>query len=251
MSKVDYGCYIDTTGMDDETRAKVEKVFVDKFGVSSSGLSRKYGNLLFSENEGCGCYYQSVTDYDEYPVTLEEVLAELPEDKEPFKLKQGDYVDVRGLSLDDKIKIAWLFVEYGANEYSLDNDQYDLWEDDEYIGWDCDGDVYGAKPITDQGWLDTMGLVNKVDTGIILQGVIGASDTVSRFDRNVVFLDYEAKPCNSSMEITITNDEEVTIEIGNHCCFDSVEKGKSKEECVDILKSWSNIINGAIKELEE
>ena len=33
MSKVDCGCYIDTTGMDDETRAKVEKVFVDKFGV--------------------------------------------------------------------------------------------------------------------------------------------------------------------------------------------------------------------------
>lgn len=157
MSKVDYGCYIDTTGMDDDTRAKVEKVFVDKFGVDygMQDLERCHGSNLFAGGKGNGAYYSNTTLNWEFPVTLEEVLAELPEDKEPF----------------------------------------------------C--------------------------------------------DRNVVFLDYDAKPCNGAMEITITNSEEMTVTIGDMVCFDSVDKGKSKEECVDILKSWSSIINGAIKEMEE
>lgn len=159
MSKVDYGCYIDTTGMDDETRAKVERVFVDKFGIDGGALRDQtvlvFETKLFAGQPGNGCYYHDTVWGTEHPVTLEDVLAELDEDDEVH------------------------------------------------------------------------------------------------FDRNVVFLDYEAKPCNSAMEITITNSEEVTVMIGDTVCFDSVEKGKSKEECVDILKSWSNIINGAIKELEE
>ena len=89
MSKVGYGCYIETAGLDADTIKKIEAVFVEKFGMSSSELSKKKDSFtkLFAGQEGNGCYYESLVLHPEYPVTVEDVLGSIEEEEEVTEFK--------------------------------------------------------------------------------------------------------------------------------------------------------------------
>lgn len=83
LNKVDQGCWIETDGMSEATRKRVEDIFVAKFGMTYSNLQEGSSDRtkLFAGN-GQGAYYHKTVYQSEYEVTLEDVLASVEESPE-------------------------------------------------------------------------------------------------------------------------------------------------------------------------
>ena len=181
-----------------------------------------------------------------------------------IKLKQGDFVDVRGMSDDDKHRIVRYFIKSGASAaFYLSLSDMMSWGGDNYIGWDHDGDCNGFDSAM---ILRHMGCTHEIDVdellaqiyseepdkiNVALEEIHKADNTAIACNRNVVFLDYDTVNGAGSLEITVTDDQEFNACFKGVGCVDSVEMNLDKEDFVELLKSWRKVINGAIEELKD
>lgn len=176
-----------------------------------------------------------------------------------IKLMKGDCVDVRGLSEGDKVRIVDLFIRSGC-PCPWTNKPGELLSRDEicYIFWSTISGEIARSIIELPPRHKTM-----YNGGNLIAELRSQDDTsndltmdeirkeVISVNRNVVFTDYETNHLPGSMEITITDGEEVAVCVDKLTAFDNVASKKNIEETVDILKVWRSIIDSAIKEMEE
>lgn len=186
-----------------------------------------------------------------------------------IKLKKGDCVDVRGLSEGDKVRIVNLFIESGGY-CSWTHKPREILSDDRvcYIFWSMVSNLVDGRCIENPPMYKTMyngenliaELRSQDDTSDDLTTeellekhaeIRKSAETVISVNRNVVFTDYQTNHLPGSMEITITDGEEVTVCVDKFTAFDNIASKKNIEETVDILKVWRSIIDSAIKEMEE
>ena len=183
-----------------------------------------------------------------------------------IKLNKGDCVDMRGLSVDQRKIIIDYFIECGAT-HSWTEYPYELVRHDIVFRSKVSGEIDGYRHFKILGgytMFDGMNLLAKLrsqdDTSKDLtmeemmekhKEIREVSERVLSVSRNVVFVDYETNHLQGAMEITITDNKEVTVCIGKMCVYDNVESKKNIEETVDMMKVWRSIIDSAIKEMEE
>jgi hypothetical protein len=174
-----------------------------------------------------------------------------------IKLKQGDYINVSDVSVEDKHEIIKCFIECGASGVFYKNNETD-WDDDYFVGWDHHGDCNG---FSQEFPLYEMGLTDEVDAYELLAQIrlkeSKSNDITleemrkSTCNRNVVFVDYNTSKHEGTLQITITEGQEFNACFKGIGCVDSVEMNLDKEDFIELLKSWRKVINGAIVELED
>jgi len=164
-----------------------------------------------------------------------------------IKLSKGDCVDTHGLTQDQRNEIIDYFLDCGCPCSWTDNPHGDIYS--RFIFWSKSSNYLNGND-----WFDRVMDYTMFDGADLLAELTSQdndSDGVVQINRNVVFTDYNSNHLPGAMEITITDNEEVTVCVDKVIAYDNVDSKKNIEETVDILKVWRSIIDSAIKELEE